>query len=175
MSTWTVERARLASLSRSRASDDPELIDARRNLKAERLADYIQRTVDAAPPLTAEQRLRLAGILTAGVSCMGLPDNDRSRPAANGTASKLSNGDMASVPRSSDMLRDLDALAASLRGYLVVQVVVDDEGHRRTHLYRSAGAAQRAVQRAKDRGRAAHVSARQLLPVAVVQGLEVAS
>lgn len=63
MSSWTTERARVASLTRSRADDDPDLLDARCNLRAERLADYIKRTVDAAPPLTAEQRDRLAALL----------------------------------------------------------------------------------------------------------------
>ncbi len=58
--SWTHERARIASLSRSRTPDDPELVDARRNLRAERLADYITKTVDAAPPLTPAQRDRLA-------------------------------------------------------------------------------------------------------------------
>ena len=61
--SWTAERARVASLSRSRTPDDPDLISARRNLRTERLADYIRRTVDAAPPLTAEQRDRLAVLL----------------------------------------------------------------------------------------------------------------
>lgn len=63
--SWTHERARVASLSRSRSHDDPELVDARRRMRAERLADYIRRTVDAAPPLTAEQRDRLALLLRA--------------------------------------------------------------------------------------------------------------
>lgn len=63
MSSWTTERARVASLTRSRTADDPELVKARQNLKAERLADYIRRTVDAAPPLSAEQRSRLAALL----------------------------------------------------------------------------------------------------------------
>ena len=66
MSTWTHERARVASLTRSRAVDDPELVEARRNLKAERLADYIKRTVDASPPLTPEQRSRLTMLLSGG-------------------------------------------------------------------------------------------------------------
>jgi len=61
--SWTHERARIASLSRSRTPDDPELVDARRNLRAERLADYITKTVDAAPPLTPAQRDRLALLL----------------------------------------------------------------------------------------------------------------
>lgn len=61
--TWKAKRARLASLTRSRAVDDPALVDARRDLKAARLEDHIQRIVDAAPPLTPEQRDRLASIL----------------------------------------------------------------------------------------------------------------
>ena len=64
--SWTQERARVASLSRSRTPDDPDLVNARRNLKAERLADYIARVVDAAPPLTPAQRDRLALLLRPG-------------------------------------------------------------------------------------------------------------
>jgi len=63
MSDWTHERARVASLSRSRTPDDPDLLAAKGNLRAERLAMYIKRAVDAAPPLTAEQRDRLALLL----------------------------------------------------------------------------------------------------------------
>ncbi|GAB7004384.1 hypothetical protein JCM18899A_18570 [Nocardioides sp. AN3] len=63
MSTWTHERARIASLTRSRTPDDPELLDARRNLRAARLEEYIKRVVDEAPELTAEQRDRLASLL----------------------------------------------------------------------------------------------------------------
>lgn len=61
--SWTQERARVASLSRSRNPGDPDLVNARRNLKAERLAEYIARVVDAAPPLSAEQRDHLALLL----------------------------------------------------------------------------------------------------------------
>lgn len=61
--SWQHERARIASLTRSRADDDPELVAARRNLKVERLAEHIARTVEAAPPLTDEQRDRLAALL----------------------------------------------------------------------------------------------------------------
>ena len=64
--TWTSERARVAALTRSRPADDPDLLAARRDLRCERLADYIQRTVDAAPPLTAAQRDRLATLLRGG-------------------------------------------------------------------------------------------------------------
>lgn len=62
----THERARVASLTRSRTPDDPDLLDARRNLTAANLAAYIKRTVDAAPPLSPEQRQRLAALLSGG-------------------------------------------------------------------------------------------------------------
>jgi hypothetical protein len=75
------------------------------------------------------------------------------------------------MTRTTDLLADLDALAEHLHGYLVVQVVIDDAGHRRTQVYRSAAAAEKAVERARDRGRYAHVSLCQLLPVGVVAGL----
>jgi hypothetical protein len=66
MSTWTAERARVASLSRSRTPDDPDLLTARENLKAERLKVYIARVVDAAPDLTPAQRDKLALLLRGG-------------------------------------------------------------------------------------------------------------
>ena len=68
-------------------------------------------------------------------------------------------------------LADLDAMAEHLRARFAVQVAVDDAGHRRTYLYRNAGAAERCVKRAADRGRTAHVSLVQMLPVGVVVGL----
>lgn len=59
-------RAQVASLTRSRPTDDPDLLTARRNLRAERLAEHITASVEQAPPLTAEQRERLAGLLRGG-------------------------------------------------------------------------------------------------------------
>lgn len=56
-------RARIAHLSRSRSSDDPEIVSARRDFAAEKIASYIQRTVSAAPPLTREQIDRLRVLL----------------------------------------------------------------------------------------------------------------
>lgn len=59
--SWTKTRSELAlTLKRDPSADVTEL---RRQLKAERLADYIRRTVDAAPELSAEQRDRLALLL----------------------------------------------------------------------------------------------------------------
>lgn len=63
--SWTHERGRIAGLSRSRPADDPELIEARRNLRYERMADYIRSKVDVAPPLSNEQRRALAALLTS--------------------------------------------------------------------------------------------------------------
>lgn len=65
MSVISHERARVAALTRSRSADDPDLTDARQKLAAERLAAYIKRTLNAAPPLTDEQRSKLAAILRA--------------------------------------------------------------------------------------------------------------
>jgi hypothetical protein len=61
--SWQSERARVASLTRSRPPNHPDLIEARRDLKAARLADYIERTLAKAPPLTSEQRAKLAELL----------------------------------------------------------------------------------------------------------------
>ena len=57
------ERARVASLTRSREPDDPELIDARRNLRAARLTDAVEAALAEAPPLSDEQRERIAALL----------------------------------------------------------------------------------------------------------------
>src|SRR3954465_9392739 len=66
MSAWTHYRARVAALSRDRAADDPDLLDARRDLRAARLEDYIRKLVDCAPRLTPAQRDRLAVLLRHG-------------------------------------------------------------------------------------------------------------
>jgi hypothetical protein len=64
-------RARIAAIERcvksgERRSNDPELIEARRNLRAERLADHVKSVVDQAPRLTREQIERIAAILRGG-------------------------------------------------------------------------------------------------------------
>lgn len=57
------ERSRIAALSRSRSDDDPELQGARCNFRAAKAEDYIGRLLAEAPPLTNEQRTRLAELL----------------------------------------------------------------------------------------------------------------
>jgi hypothetical protein len=66
--SWTSERARIASLSRSRTADDPTLLEARRNFRAERLAEHVRRVVAAAPPLSAAQRDKIAALLRGGAA-----------------------------------------------------------------------------------------------------------
>lgn len=63
MSETLALRGRVASLSRSRPATDPDLIDARRDLAAEKLAAYVAKTVADAPPLTDAQRDRIAALL----------------------------------------------------------------------------------------------------------------
>lgn len=64
--SWTAERARVASLSRSRTPDDPDLRNARRDLRAARLEDQIKRVAAELPPFTDEQVDRLTGLLRGG-------------------------------------------------------------------------------------------------------------
>ena len=66
MSSWTTHRAKIASLSRSRPADDPEIVAARQDLKAARLEDQIRATVDSVPSLRPEQIDHLAGLIRSG-------------------------------------------------------------------------------------------------------------
>lgn len=66
MSNWKHERARVASLTRSRNPDDPELIEARRNLKSDRLELYVVEMISTEPPLSGPQVGKLASILLRG-------------------------------------------------------------------------------------------------------------
>ena len=66
--SWRSERARIAGMSSrpNRAPDDPELIEARRNLRALRLEDHVKKVLAGAPPLSDEQREHIAALLRAG-------------------------------------------------------------------------------------------------------------
>lgn len=63
--SWTKTRSTLALTIKKNPNAD--VTELRRQLKAERLEDYIKRVVDAAPPLSASQRDRLALLLRPGV------------------------------------------------------------------------------------------------------------
>jgi hypothetical protein len=60
---WKSERARIASLTRSRDPNDPDLINARRNLKAIRLEEHVLSKVSTAPFLTMGQLETIAKLL----------------------------------------------------------------------------------------------------------------
>jgi hypothetical protein len=60
------ERARANALRRYRPVDDPEVVTARQELAAAHLGDVIRRIVDEAPPLSDEQKVRLALALGGG-------------------------------------------------------------------------------------------------------------
>lgn len=59
-------RAKTARLSQSYPPDHPKLIEARRNLKALRLEEYVQKAVSEAPELSPDQLERIAALLRAG-------------------------------------------------------------------------------------------------------------
>lgn len=63
-----VARGRLAAAVRHHGDDIAAVDTARRTLRAANLEDHIRRTVAAAPPLTADQRDRLALLLRGGGS-----------------------------------------------------------------------------------------------------------
>ena len=61
-----LRRARTATQARHRPNDS-QTVDLARDLKAELLAEYIQRVVEMAPPLTQAQRDKLAILLGGGL------------------------------------------------------------------------------------------------------------
>lgn len=60
---WTKARSEYANLCKKRGPDDPEAVAKRVELRALKLEDYVQRVLSEAPPLTDEQRTRLADLL----------------------------------------------------------------------------------------------------------------
>jgi hypothetical protein len=63
MATMFAARGKLNALQRHRPADDPAIQAARIDLRVAKLADEIIREAEADPPLTAEQRSRLAVLL----------------------------------------------------------------------------------------------------------------
>lgn len=62
--SWTHTRSQIAHAKRK--NPDADVTELRRQLKAERLAEHIAKVVAEAPPLTDEQRDRLAVLLRGG-------------------------------------------------------------------------------------------------------------
>jgi hypothetical protein len=55
--------SKLAAIQRHHGPDDPRLHDLRRDLAAIQLEEYIEKIVAQAPPLSPQQRLKLASLL----------------------------------------------------------------------------------------------------------------
>lgn len=58
----------IAAIRRHGGPDDPRLPELRRDLAADKLEEHIRKVVDAAPPLTDAQRLKLASLLVGSNS-----------------------------------------------------------------------------------------------------------
>lgn len=61
-------RGTLGAVSRRHPDDVDRITDARRELAAAKIADYIERVVDAAPELTQSQKDSLAVLLRGGAA-----------------------------------------------------------------------------------------------------------
>lgn len=67
-------RAQLGATARRHPHDTERLADARRNLAAAKIEDYIRRVTESAPPLTQEQRDHLTRLLHPALSASRGPD-----------------------------------------------------------------------------------------------------
>lgn len=61
--TWKQKRGTLARRCQDLPPDHPEIIELRRELKAQRLQEHIAEVIESAPALTAQQRERIAELL----------------------------------------------------------------------------------------------------------------
>lgn len=60
---WTKARSEYANLCKKLDPDNPQVVAKRAELRALKLEDYVKRVLEEAPPLTDEQRTRLADLL----------------------------------------------------------------------------------------------------------------
>ena len=67
---WTNTRAKIAHTLR--VDPGADVTDLRRQLRAERLAEHIEKIVAQAPPLANEQRERLAALLAPAGGGIGV-------------------------------------------------------------------------------------------------------
>jgi hypothetical protein len=64
MLTYMQARGRYASLTRDREPGDPELIAAKHTMQEEALVIAVEKALAKAPPMTAELRARIIGLLS---------------------------------------------------------------------------------------------------------------
>lgn len=72
--TTSVVRSLQGRTAAARRWNHPNTDELARDYAAEKIADYIKRTVDAAPPLTTQQRDRLASLLRGGAMLRPIPN-----------------------------------------------------------------------------------------------------
>lgn len=65
-STLVQKRGRVGALTQHRTADDPELVDARRDLAASVMEEQARRLVEKFPPLSDEQVGRIVSLLRGG-------------------------------------------------------------------------------------------------------------
>jgi hypothetical protein len=65
MSRALTARQRLGGTIRLNPDNPEKIASARRDLAAAKIADYVERVVSTAPPLTEDQRARIATLLSA--------------------------------------------------------------------------------------------------------------
>lgn len=63
---WPRRKAQLAAQYRHHGAHDPKVVALAAQYKADRLEEAVRRVVAEAPPLTAEQKTRLAALLLVG-------------------------------------------------------------------------------------------------------------
>lgn len=69
MTSPRVSAARsMVALTRHRAADDPDLIEAKQEYAVLAIEEYVKRIVEAAPAFTESQRARIAALLGAHVT-----------------------------------------------------------------------------------------------------------
>ena len=78
---WTHTRAKIAHTKRQ--NPDADVTELRRQLKAERLEEHVAAVIDSAPPLTIEQRERIAALLRPSAGPGGRPKPGNNLPAAS--------------------------------------------------------------------------------------------
>lgn len=61
-------KAQRAGLTRHRGADHPDTVAVERDYRAEVLAEHVRKVVDGFPPLTAEQRDKIAALLRASTA-----------------------------------------------------------------------------------------------------------
>jgi hypothetical protein len=64
--TWTKVRSEYANLARTHDPSDPQMVEKRLELRALKLEDHVTRVLAQAPPMTSEQRDRIAALLRVG-------------------------------------------------------------------------------------------------------------